>query len=325
MVEQPRDVTLTVFMEGTANPMDSITTQIALFSRICIAEPLDASEVLVRKTIPGSYKLSFPGCGVSHGLRGTLFAHGLRDQVDIVHGYLDAFVKAGNTVKVNFLGLSRGGIGGLYLAQDLACFEASQVLLNMLLFDPVPGNLVWMASFADVAGQMNANKAMDVAHVRNLGRVEVLYPCEPLPSIAFHAPLLAKFPPGCQLREEVILGCHQGALFLQPHADTCLAFAMIRDFLEESGSQLDTQRHIARGLNVSSERLAELLSQELQQSVPSMRSAHAPVRGSQILRHAEGQYLNRYHQVLLQRLGRSVPHISDPGISLYMLALDVPE
>jgi len=281
--------------------------------------------VSVRKATPGSYKLSFPGCGVSHGLRGTLFAHGLREQVGIVHRYLDAFIKAGNTIQVNFVGLSRGGIGGLYLAQELACFSASQVVLNLLLFDPVPGNLVWMASFLDVAGQMNANQAMDVSSVKNLGRVEVLYPYEPLPAIAFHAPLLAKFPSGCNLREDVILGCHQGALFLHQRADTCLSFAMIRDFLEECGSSIDTNRQLARELNISPKKMADLLSQELQHCVPSSRFAHAPVSGTQIVRHPKGQYLNRYHQALLQRLGRSPPPNSDVADPLYMLAVQLPE
>ncbi|CAE8666149.1 unnamed protein product, partial [Polarella glacialis] len=79
MAAPGRSVTLTVFMEGTGNPMDQVATQIALFSRLCVAtalaEELDGS---LAKSGAGHYKLSFAGCGVTHGLAGTLFAVGLR-------------------------------------------------------------------------------------------------------------------------------------------------------------------------------------------------------------------------------------------------------
>jgi len=319
-------VTLSIFMEGTANPIDRITTQISLFSKICAAAPLSSDKVILPPHIPAEcreYKLGFPGCGVSHGLRGTLFAHGLRDQVAIVRGYMDAFVSAGHSVVVNFVGLSRGGIGGLYLAQELASFSVEQVLVNLLLFDPVPGNLIWMSRYVDWAGIMNANLAMDVSQVQNLGSVVVLYPYEPLPDIAFHAPLLPQFPAQCRPHLDVILGCHQGALWLRPKADTCLAFAYIRDFLRECGSSIDTQKNLARDLDMPDVRLEQMLSEELMRDMPITRSVHAAVRGSLVVRHSRAQFLNRYHEALLARLqrGAHAQSISDPK---YMLDLVIP-
>jgi len=243
----------------------------------------------------------------------------------VVRGCVQSWVDAGLAVTVNFVGLSRGGIGGLYLAQLLSSFDAKQVRLNLLLFDPVPGNFIWMSRFVDVAGVTNANQAMDVSSVRNFGRVVVLYPHEPLPDIAVHAPLLAKFPHGCQLEQDVILGCHQGALWLMPQADTCLAFARIRDFLLQCGSQLDPSRHPkARELNVSDRMLAEMLEEELQRDAPTTRCSHAPEGGTEIVRYATGQFLNRSHQALLQRLRR--PHEANPGLNgpIYMLGFAMP-
>jgi len=244
--------------------------------------------------------------------------------VGIVRGYLEAWVHNGSTVTVNFVGLSRGGIGGLYLAQELTGFRAEQVIVNLLLFDPVPGDLIWMSRFMDWAGVMNSNLAMDVSAAPNLGRVLVLYPYEPLPAIAFHAPLLAKFPPGCQLEEDVILGCHQGALWLRPAADTCLAFARVRDFLLECGSRIDTQQSHARDLDVHPKLLADMLAGELRREEPSVRSAHAPVAGSLVVRHATGQFLNRFHRVLLQRLNAAAQPDPASRRPLYMLELTVP-
>merc|ERR1712113_1210318 len=106
---------------------------------------------------------------------------------------------------------------------------------------------------------MNANQAMDISNVQNLGKVLVLYPHEPLPAIAVHAPLLISFPARCELEEDVILGCHQGALWLHPRTDTCLAFARIRDSLLDCGSELDRTKNIARDLDMSNAKLVEML------------------------------------------------------------------
>lgn len=322
--QQPENgITLSIFMEGTANPMDAVTTQIALFSRLCTAKPLSTQQVGL-PNVPGHYKLSFEGCGVSHGLRGTIFANGLKEQCELVKQYVGGFLAARQVVKINFVGLSRGGIGGLYLAQTLADFDRD-VVLNMLLFDPVPGNFVLMARFLDLAGIMNANQCMDVSQCRNLGHVVVLYPHEPLPALAVHAPVLPKFPQGCRLELDVILGCHQGALWLRPSVDTCLAFALIRDFLVEHGSQLDISRGAATALNVIDEQLAEMLAQELAVDAPTDRCTHSAKHEVTIVRHPRGVFMNRSHENLLRRIAerqsrQQVPGVpGGPGVPQYML------
>lgn len=322
----PRDVTLTVFMEGTGNPMYEVTTQIALFSRLCRAAELPDDGGQVFKT-PGHYKLSFDGCGVAYGFRGLVFAHGLREQCAVVRTHVEAFLAEGLTVTLNFVGLSRGGIGGLYLAQELEDLDKSKVLVNMLLFDPVPGNLVWMARI-DLLGQMNANKAMDISSVKNLGRVLVLYPYEALPALAVHAPLLPKFPEGCDLEQDVILGCHQGALFLRRAPDTCLSFARIRDFLVECGTQLDTSQAARFGLELSDNDLEEMLVKELRRNAPASRFAHSHIPGMHIMRYSDGKILNRSHEKLLARLQRQWPdNSSQPrqaAMRQYMLDVEDP-
>eukprot|EP00928_Gymnodinium_smaydae_P044443 TRINITY_DN29647_c0_g1_i1.p1 TRINITY_DN29647_c0_g1~~TRINITY_DN29647_c0_g1_i1.p1 ORF type:complete len:364 (+),score=34.64 TRINITY_DN29647_c0_g1_i1:120-1094(+) len=305
-----RSVILSVFMEGTANPMDAVTTQIALFSRLCIATAL-SEDGTTKSLRAGHYKICFAGCGVTHGTVGTLFAVGLREQCAVIRGYVSAFLELGLNVTINFVGLSRGGIGGLYLAQELAGFDRAQIVLNMLLFDPVPGNLIWMAKWLDWAGQMNTNQAMDVSSCTVLGRVLVLYPYEPLPAIAFHAPLIPVFPENCNVEMDVILGCHQGALWTRPRRDTCLAFARIRDFLLELGSKLDRAKNLTCGLDVSDERLATMLCEELRCISPSTRSAHCEGPEVFIVRRSKGTYLNRSHEALVRRLGFRAPQEGD--------------
>ena len=63
--------------------------------------------------------MAFDGCGVTHGCAGTLFASGLREQCARVVARVDALLQRGGALRVNVLGLSRGGIGAIYLAQAL--------------------------------------------------------------------------------------------------------------------------------------------------------------------------------------------------------------
>merc|ERR1711879_902108 len=111
------------------------------------------------------------------------------------------------------------------------------------------------------------------------GRVLVLYPYEPLPALAVHAPLLAQLPQDCEVEVDVILGCHQGALFLRARPETCLAFSRIRDFLLDCGSKLERSQAKRYGLDVPDVDLLQHLERELRRDSPSSRFAHGPVPG----------------------------------------------
>lgn len=299
--------------------MDIVTTQIAMFARYVRAQELDANKMSLPSPERGDYKLSFAGCGVTNGFTGLVFAHGLRDQCELVCSYLEEFLEAGLTVKLVFVGLSRGGIGGAYLAQRLKDFDKTKVELNLLLFDPVPGNFIYISRWLDLAGVSNTNQAMDLSFAKNLGRVIVLYPHEPLPAIAVHAPIIYKFPDDCNLEEDVILGCHQGALFLRAQADTCLSFARIRDYLKDCGATFDNSLRQAKSLDVSDKALLDALDQELRFRNPTTRSAHGEDLNATIVRYPTGRFLNRTHQALASRLGRTDAQSADASAPMYML------
>lgn len=53
-------------------------------------------------------------------------------------------------------------------------------------------------------------QSLDLRGCVHVRRVLALYPYEPLPDIAFHAPLLPAYPPQALVEEDVTLGCHQG-------------------------------------------------------------------------------------------------------------------
>jgi pimeloyl-ACP methyl ester carboxylesterase len=74
-------------------------------------------------------------------------------------------------LRVNVFGFSRGACSALMLAQMLAAFD-STLVLNLCLFDPVPGNLV-CSSFLDCCTASTARQVVDVYVWRKYFNFEV--------------------------------------------------------------------------------------------------------------------------------------------------------
>lgn len=217
--------TLVIFWEGTANPIDPITTQIGVFAQVA-----NAQRIYSPSQVPpgrGTLKLCFDGCGVTHGNMGVLFARGLDEQGDLAIAIIQEMLRQQTAeqqlpfaqesssshnhdgIHVVAVGLSRGGVACMKLAQKLAKnFTADEVTASMLLFDPVPGNAV------STGFPWTASHSQDLSACHNLQRVLAIYPYEALPDLAMHAPSLCIYPPSTMVQEDVTLGCHQGALFM---------------------------------------------------------------------------------------------------------------
>jgi hypothetical protein len=238
---------LIVFFEGTANTLDPVTTQIGIFATACQAHyvhPSPAYAVPAR----GPLKMAFDGCGVTHGLTGTLFAAGLDGQCDSVVEVVQQMRKQqqqqqqststnNQRVLVIAVGLSRGAVACQKLALKLSGTE--QISVSLLLFDPVPGNAV------STGFPFTAVWSQNLQHCTNLDQVLAIYPYQPLPDVAMHAPCLVQYPPHCLVEEDVSLGCHQGALYMttpfpkdQYDMASNLSFQRICGWLEQQGVKL---------------------------------------------------------------------------------------
>ncbi len=243
-------VVLSVYFEGTANTLKPITTQIGVFFELT-----DGIDVTLSTTpLPGAptaLKMGFHGCGVVAGIAGVIWAVGLQGQCAAVATRVRRLLQAwpNAPLVINVLGLSRGGIAALMLAQKLAKLDDAhqrRVRLNLCLYDPVPGNLLWTAQFLDPLGTTTANGVIDVSQC-SIASALAIYPHEPLPDLAFHAPLLPIFPSSCAVEEDATLGCHQGALYspatMMRHEPSLvgaclLSFLRVHSFLVRSGTAL---------------------------------------------------------------------------------------
>jgi hypothetical protein len=219
------------------------------------------------------------------------------------------------------LGLSRGGIACMKLARVLSAAPdlAAAVDLHALLFDPVPGN-----SLA-TGVPFTARNSYDLSSCHSLRSVLALYPHQPLPAAALHAPVLPKYPPGCAVEEDVTLGCHQAALFhtaKRPGSEveraSTLACHRIARFLASHGVCLRFSglENFARYHPTAADCLA-VCRQELQRPHGGTRRAlHGGTgRGRRIVRAPGGaalvlvvdgacenapipRFLNRHHEIL---------------------------
>jgi len=305
---------LTVFFEGTANTIKPLTTQIGLF--FTLTDAFDVGGHLGGVALGQPRKMAFDGCGVTDGLCGTLCAKGLRHQCGLVRRQVDNLLaelqglqSQTQKLKVNAVGLSRGGIACSYLAQVMSDIPASRCELSLLLFDPVPGDLLTVAQL-DLLGLTNTFASKDLSNCLCLSRVLALYPYEPLPAILCHAPVLCRYPTHCMVEEEVTLGCHQGALMaygLQgPHIDlpSSLCFLRIRRWLIECGTPLD-HRHLDCTVSVRNleEQCLQRCNAEAKKVRPSSRCSHSAFSywGASIVRNRPDrgvQYLNEQHRLL---------------------------
>ena len=89
----------------------------------------------------------------------------------------------------------------------------------------VPGNLVVTTRcYGSCLPILTSTRSMDLRGAVHLRRVLALYPYQPLPDIAFHAPILCRYPTheGLEVEEDVCMGCHQGSLYMGQSLDWCV-------------------------------------------------------------------------------------------------------
>jgi len=314
----PSTALLVVFFEGTGNTIHPLTTQIGLFADACVAEDVTrSSEAPLEGS--GPFKMKFDGCGVVNPVTGLLFAWGLDEQVEKVvqraKQLLRPGVAANSRVRCVAVGLSRGGMACARLALAFAeeTMLTENVDLSLLMFDPIPGDSVWLKfPFTGI-------RCKDLTECANLRDVLAIYPHEPLPAVAMHAPTLYAYPPNCVVEEDVTLGAHQLALYGTSRLPTDrvrlqqmvqdksgstasalasnLSFRRIADWLTERGVNLRFSSSVAQP---SKQECAAICRAALCVSWSTQRSLHdATRRGRTIARHASGaSFLNKHHERL---------------------------
>lgn len=301
-------ITLTVFWCGTSGNKDLPMTQIELFGQWCRAidlSELDGDIALVEQQEPIHYKLRFDGCGHAFGFMGVVFGAGLSQQASLLKSRVSELIELyRRRVVVNLVGLSRGAVACLIAAKKLAKFDSAVLKIHMLAFDPVPGNFVTSAKL-DFLHITHAWANMDLRDIPALDTALLLYPYEALPDVAVHAPMIPIFDPGVATYD-VILGCHQGAMWNHGHVDahiqsldTWISATLIKNFLISHGTVLEREL-VDRLFPSDDAKLLQHLDAECAIRASSERSTHS--YGSiKILRVQDAPFLNKFHAILQQQ------------------------
>lgn len=305
--------TLTVFFEGTANPIGDMVTQIGLFADLTNAVDLRSAS-LDYQSENHQFKIAFDGCGVSNGVLGTIFATGLTDQCNAVCAHVRKLISPSQLsspylkVTVNIIGLSRGGVAAIYLGRMLGHYDPMFVSTNLMLFDPVPGNLITSSRFLDIFGVNTANSSMDLSRCKNINRVLALYPYVPLNDFDFHAPVFPRYPETAVVEEDAVLGCHQGALFYNKRRECILSFVRIKKWLTDCGTVLSADDVRVQRYDIPLSECIEHMKHELtitadarHEAEPVVRYAHSSPAGTVMYRHESGSalFLNKWHESLV--------------------------
>eukprot|EP01091_Cochliopodium_minus_P016031 TRINITY_DN587_c0_g1_i1.p1 TRINITY_DN587_c0_g1~~TRINITY_DN587_c0_g1_i1.p1 ORF type:complete len:340 (-),score=57.23 TRINITY_DN587_c0_g1_i1:56-1075(-) len=322
------ELCIIVYFGGTASSFRNNTTQIELFGIWTKAIELkDLSYQIHKESLMNNkhYKLLFDGCGVTNGLSGTVFAAGLAEQCEKVLKFCGEFSKHCNTLKVTSVGLSRGGMACMLLAKkiqqkiDKKKFGTCKIEMNLMLFDPVPGNSISIGKI-DFTGISTVNKCFDLSKVFCLKKVLALYPHEPLPSYYFHAPVFPKYPQdkGIIIEEEVILGCHQGAVFgfSCRTLDQRISYLRIKEFLVKCGVPFSKESPSNFFVEFDEKSVLHEMNNYISEEVmETSRDTHS---GKKIKRKKIANYLNKWHE----RLCLTYENIRDQHKETYLLVIE---
>lgn len=249
------------------------------------------------------------GCGIKNNdVRdiGGIFTWHLEKQInDLIKKIQTDYLKDGDKLILNVYGFSRGGAAAFLICKKLSHISAKQLEINVLSFEPVPGNFITPV-YADRILGINSTLASIVADLRdckNIKRMQVLFTQQPLPDIACHGPLLPAMPL-CEMSVDVVPGCHRGSEIFRIFYDSvspendesAIAFHQAVNFLQQSGTPFDFSNFkLSESLKIGDKKiLNELYSRQLAKVEPSTRYMHF---GNMIYAQPQKEkYLNCHHQ-----------------------------
>lgn len=320
-----KEITLTAIFEGTIYSIESpnthlhrVLTEDAKGVRITSSADVDKHQDTTH------FKMGFNGCAIENGVKGVLFGVGVEEQSDQVVAVVKKLIQKGYKVKFNGIGLSRGGIAAILAAIKLSHIDHFHLETNLLLLDPVPGNLFY-TPLLDFFNYSLANRAVNLSESKNLNYVETLYPYLEVGDdtgkyldqvlAKFHIPIRPTYPKHARVNEEVILGAHLKAFQdVDKESDEVplrygvdiipvirkLSKALMYQFLSRVGSLADSKENVEQSQIINEfQRDREKWTRTLQGIIknldPKNRYLHSQ-NGSKITVSNSAQYLNKTHR-----------------------------
>lgn len=333
-----KEITLTAIFEGTIFTIEEPNTHLhRVLYEDCAGVRIHSADDLAQHPDATHLKMGFNGCAIDYGVSGLLFGAGLDEQAAKTEEVVKRLIREGYKVKLNAIGLSRGGIAALMLVKKLAHIDPIHLKTSLLLLDPVPGNALLTAKM-DTFNLTLTNQVMDVSDSMNLRYVEALYPYlevgddsgEALDAIIAHLqiPIRPAYPANCEVKEEVILGAHLSAfkdiLAEQPERAVHgveitpiirqLSKEIISNFLFTKGAlsktgEFENTPVIFPRFAEDQQRWSDWLANIIRNIMPKDRPLHSP-DGSALSARPVGTYLNKTHSELTGNMSPTPEELS---------------
>ena len=271
-----------------------------------------------------SHSICLEGCGVKNNdMRDfdAIFTFNLVKQIKQLENEIrDSIKSSKEKLRLNLYGFSRGGAGVFLLCQNLKDISSDELEINLVSFEPVPGNFitgVYADSFLGVNYTLS-NMVYDLSECKNINDSLILFTNQPLPDFACHGPILPALPKSANSLTEVIPGCHKGAeLFMvesgnviRPYNnESAIAFYHVISFLQKNGTHFNFNNvslsselvYLTKDLDLTEKGLLNLkrLYNEVQSKYsnkkPTSRAMHF---GNSIFTHSQQKHVNTFHQEL---------------------------
>lgn len=255
------------------------------------------------------------GCGISNPYQrdlGAIFTWNLAKQVKDLEKTIRRKLDPLNPIVLNLYGFSRGAAGVYLLCQQLKDIPVEQLQINLLAFEPVPGNFM-RGTYVDKSLRLNqtlSSQISDLSDCQNIRNAYALFTCKPLPDIACHGPILPVMPQDCNHVVDVIPGCHKNAeLFefdfsgrqpkISPYNDqSAIAFHQVIDFLQKCGTRFELDVYDLSKALTDKSLLLDNYRMQMKRVEEEKRDMHF---GNKIItyKNSKGRdFLNLHHQAI---------------------------
>ncbi len=245
-MKQKKQITISAFFCGSG-PTADITDQ-------NIIDPYLFNQVIEDDN---HIKMGFDGAAMNRAsdFIGFVFGLGWDKNCDEVISEVQKQIELGHKVKLNICGQSRGGVSAFLLAKQLQAIDPNYLEINLVVTDPVPGNLSITAKL-DPFHISIANMATDLRDCRSLKNVLAIYSSDSGFPGAIFPPLVPLYPAGTIVETVIAPGDHGSMnsfkLTEKNMMFSCTGFiwfANVFKFLRENGTNFNFSQDLWVGSN----------------------------------------------------------------------------
>ncbi len=250
---------ISVYINGTDESANFYGAHVPIYTNKDGSRVTSLANLLHYMTIQDgkNQAICLDGCGINNQyLRdfGFIFTWNLESQINILAEKIK-FETQTEQIILNVYGFSRGGAGAFLLAKKLSDVPAERLEINILAFEPVPGNFVNNVYIDKALGfdLTLSSEISDLRSCKNIKRAHSIY--NNIETSYCFARILPALPIKCEKSVDVVPGNHFYAqlfriyqrtngkyVIIPQNSETVIEFHQVSRFLEKCGTRFDHEK-----------------------------------------------------------------------------------